>query len=970
MSLDETLYSRQLYVLGREAMEAMARSKVLVAGVSGVGLEILKCIVLAGVKSITIFDENEITQSDWVSNYYATEQDIGKNRVDVIIDKLRELNPYVSINGVDKDMESIIDIISNYDVIVISGDYKLSEATFINNYCRMNYKKFIYAKTYGLFGFVFCDFGELFPILDIDGESPKEGMIMQISQGVYICNDPHELLRGDKIKITDNTGSRIETITKIINKTSFITDNPQTDSVLQNTFYCQIKETTEMKFVDLKTSINNPTFSTVISSDFERQNKLHKFNIILNEYISKYGNLPKEWDENDFNKLKSITDVDNLEPEQIELFEKLSYTCSGNLCPFDAVFGSIAGQEVIKACSNKFIPINQWFYYDAINTLPDDISQIKLANTNRYAYTKYIGMEKIYGNEIVNKIKNSNIFIVGAGAIGCEHLKNFAKMGIKNIHITDMDTIEKSNLNRQFLFRNSDIGKFKSEAGAEAIKKINPDVNVIPYKLKVEKESLSVFSNKFLSGLTAITTALDNVGARLFVDQLCIDNKIPMIDSGTLGAKGNTQIVIPNVTETYGTTKDPTNEKQIPVCTLKNFPYLIEHTIQWARDQFDGLFVKAPQNYNKYMTEYIENTNKLSKMASSELDEFVKQVNFVNDNYAKKRSDCVKFGLKLYNKIFREQIENLIKEHPEDEKVDGILFWSGTKKFPKVLKYTNDNIDLDFVYTTANLWADVCGIKRMKYQKMKKYIENLNTQKIVFKQETKYENIEEMIYDLPINKNINKLNILEFEKDSEINYHIEFITYTSNLRANNYNIQNADKLKTKQIVGRIIPAIATTTSLVSGLVSLELIKIIQQFDKIEKYECAFANLTQSMFSFSEPSIAKTKRIGKYQHSVWSNEKLEGDMKLKEIINYVSKLIDDKNYGITMITLNDSENIWTEAFNDKLKEEREDTKILKLYSKIMKTDLENIPNPINIQFHITNELDFDEEISPIIINLFY
>jgi molybdopterin/thiamine biosynthesis adenylyltransferase len=59
-----------------------------------------------------------------------------------------------------------------------------------------------------------------------------------------------------------------------------------------------------------------------------------------------------------------------------------------------------------------------------------------------------------------NKLKNSKIFIVGSGAIGCEHLKNFGMMGVGNMVLTDMDTIEKSNLNRQFLFRNKDIGKF------------------------------------------------------------------------------------------------------------------------------------------------------------------------------------------------------------------------------------------------------------------------------------------------------------------------------------------------------------------------------------------------------------------------------------------------------------------------------------------------------------------------------
>ena len=101
--IDESLYSRQLYVLGHEAMKKMAKSAVLVSGMKGLGLEIAKNIILGGVKAVTLHDEGVAEVADLSSQFYLSEEDVGKNRAAVSLNKLAELNRYSDPNLLNLD---------------------------------------------------------------------------------------------------------------------------------------------------------------------------------------------------------------------------------------------------------------------------------------------------------------------------------------------------------------------------------------------------------------------------------------------------------------------------------------------------------------------------------------------------------------------------------------------------------------------------------------------------------------------------------------------------------------------------------------------------------------------------------------------------------------------------------------------------------------------------------------------------
>jgi len=258
---------------------------------------------------------------------------------------------------------------------------------------------------------------------------------------------------------------------------------------------------------------------------------------------------------------------------------------------------------------------------------------------------------------------------------------------------------------------------------------------------------------------------------------------------------------------------------------------------------------------------------------------------------------------------------------------NGAPFWSGAKRAPHPVQFdSRDPLHIDFVISAAFLRAYNFGIikselkpadldKKIEY--VKKLLPNIMVPDFIPKSGVKIQTDEnnspreadidmtpigDLVTQLPPPATLGglKLNPVEFEKDDNKNFHIDFVSAAANLRATNYEIPTVDRLQAKLIAGRIIPAIITTTAVVTGLVCLELYKLVQGINKIESYRNSFVNLALPLFQQSEPLPPPKKKYLDKEFTLWDKIVVKKhDLTLKEFLNIMKT---EYKLSVTMVGL--------------------------------------------------------------------
>lgn len=165
----------------------------------------------------------------------------------------------------------------------------------------------------------------------------------------------------------------------------------------------------------------------------------------------------------------------------------------------------------------------------------------------RQRYVRQI-MIKGFGEAGQEKLKQARVLIAGSGGLGSPVAIYLAEAGVGTLCIVDHDQVELSNLNRQFLHWDKDIGRKKTDSSAEKLRQINGNIVVEIVNETINKTN----ANKLTKGFDVIVDAMDNFPARFLLNSAAIKHKIPLVHGAVYGFEGRVMTIIPGKSACLG----------------------------------------------------------------------------------------------------------------------------------------------------------------------------------------------------------------------------------------------------------------------------------------------------------------------------------------------------------------------------------------------------------------------------------
>ncbi|KAK0343132.1 E1 ubiquitin-activating protein uba2 [Friedmanniomyces endolithicus] len=487
------------------------------------------------------------------------------------------------------------------------------------------------------------------------------------------------------------------------------------------------------------------------------------------------------------------------------------------------------------------------------------------------------GIAQSLGLPLTKCVKESRVLLVGAGGIGCEVLKNLVCCGFGSlpgaasskkpgIVVIDLDTIDLSNLNRQFLFRKRHIKKPKAFVAKETASQFNPSVNIDAHHASIFDSQYNV---EFFETFDLVFNALDNLAARRHVNRMCLAADVPLIESGTTGFNGQVQAIKKGVTECYDCNPKPV-QKSFPICTIRSTPSQPIHCIVWAKSYLlPELFGTSEEESADVAVTEGDSADEIAKL--KEEAEALKNV--------RRMMGKSEFAQEVFDKVFHDDIERLrsMTEMWQSRKAPKALSFDGLKAGLEtdIIEHGRTLTDQDQV-----VWSVQDDLAVFTYA-----------------------------LDTLSNRCLTGEKVIEFDKDDKDT--LDFVASAANLRSHIFDIPLHSEWVIKQMAGNIIPAIATSNALTASLCVMEGFKILRsQLGSVGGKEEAtlggakmvFLNSRSTERMITTQTLAPPKADCPVCSPVYAKLRLRngegGEATLQELVDLLKEKVGHEDFAIT------------------------------------------------------------------------
>lgn len=382
----------------------------------------------------------------------------------------------------------------------------------------------------------------------------------------------------------------------------------------------------------------------------------------------------------------------------------------------------------------------------------------------------------LLGQEVVNKLTAARLLVIGAGGIGCELLKDLCMTGFTHITAVDLDTIDLSNLNRQFLFQRQHIRQPKSQVAIGAIRQFNPGIHTKFYQANIKDPQFDV---DWFGQFDLVLNALDNLDARRHVNRMCLASHLPLIESGTAGYLGQVTTIRGGETECFECLPKPIEQKQYPVCTIRSTPSEPIHCVVWAKDYL--------------LAQLFDRQNAADSMEDTGDGEELEKLKEEEAALTRITKDVGKpeFAQRVFERVFTEDIQRLL----------GMAeMWKHRSK-PHALSYKE----------LSQTKPDTDGFDPAQPDEHK-----------LMEVEQAFWLFTDSIERL--GRRHSQSQALVFDKDDDDT--LQFVAATASLRSHVFGIPQQSIFECKAMAGNIVPAISTTNAIVAGMMVMQAVSVL------------------------------------------------------------------------------------------------------------------------------------------------